>query len=235
MRRSLPGRLSQAPAALDVAVEERAHLPLIDFAGEGHSRRRLDAPSTPRARAGSPPCQRTTTSCSRGLVARAGWWRSPQPRSARARCSSRRRSRWPTCAGPWRRAGHPVRGPARRRPRAGLLAGGLRAAGRFVRGALGALRRGRREAPRAAGATRPAVDRKLGLGRRPAPRRTARRRLARVGLQHDAGALRGEPRGPRARLPARAGDDVDLGHDRVLDEHRQLELLAADVLPARGP
>ena len=88
--------------------------------------------------------------------------------------------------------------------------------------ALRALLGGDSPRPGSAPARRRAVvDRKLGLAGGPRPGRAGRRRLARLRLQHDAGAVRagsGRP-GPRAdgawkgrrRLPQRAGDDVDVG------------------------
>ena len=126
-----------------------------------------------------------------------------------------------------RRARRPVGRPPRRRRRAGIVAARLRRRRRSVRGAVAALRRGaprpplaaRRERgrlrghvllhggrrPRAALAAAgrpPAVDRELGLDRRAATGRPARRRLAGLRVQHDTVEL---PRAPRRRWRSDSG------------------------------
>ena len=83
------------------------------------------------------------------------------------------------------------------------------------------LRAGARSTP---ARRRPGLDRELGLEGRSSARRAPRRRVARIGVQHDARRLQGREavavraasrpwKGPRS-VPQRARDDVDLGHRR---------------------
>ena len=194
-----------AEAALPRPERGRRALAGLPAAGAARS------PSTRRASTASRPCAPTTTSCSRrrGSTVPPRWppsssrsgddgaapRRSPSSRSA-ARCRSPRRSPRSTCSrtGGW----WPASARARRRPtttpsaRSSRRAGGafdeaaviaLRA---LARGAAGARWRAARAGARRPG--HPDLDRELGLRRRAPPRRTARRRLARLRVQHDARA-----------------------------------------------
>src|SRR5688572_2544381 len=112
-----------------------------------------------------------------------------------------------------RRARRPVRWAGDRRRRAGVVRARLRRGGGALRGALGPLR-GLGEAPARAprsrvaavsrpGATRGSADlaRQLGIESGDAARRSPRRRLVRVRVQHDSRGVRGGEGVAAGRVP----------------------------------